>query len=39
MFSATPHLGGNMTKSAIAVPALTDWHVRTVNIEGSCKIK
>ena len=35
MCSATPHLGGKMAKSAIATPALADWHVRTVKMDGS----
>ena len=35
MLSATLHLGGNITKSAIAVPGLKLGHVRTVNTEGS----
>ena len=39
MLLATPHLGGNMTKSAMAVPAFTDWQVSTVNIDGSWKKK
>jgi hypothetical protein len=33
--SATVHLGGNITKSAIATPGSLDWQVNTVNIEGS----
>lgn len=39
MFSDTDHLGGKMTKSAIAVPGFNEGQVRTVNIEGSLKSK
>lgn len=35
MCSCTDHLGGKITKSAMAVPFLSDWQVRTVKIEGS----
>jgi hypothetical protein len=35
VFSATDHLGGNITKSAIATPVLTEGAVKTVNIDGS----
>ena len=35
MFSDTDHLGGNMTKSATAVPGFNEGHVKTVNIYGS----
>lgn len=35
MCSCTDHRGGKITKSAIAVPFFSDWHVRTVKIEGS----
>ena len=37
MCSATLHLGGNITKSAIATPGFWLGHVNTVNIEGSWK--
>lgn len=35
MLSATPHLGGKMTKSAMATPGFVDLAVSTVNIDGS----
>ena len=35
MCSATLHLGGNITKSAIATPGFWLGHVKTVKIEGS----
>lgn len=35
MCSATPHLGGKITKSAQATPGSTVGHVNTVKIEGS----
>ena len=39
MFSATLHLGGNITKSAMATPGFKLGQVSTVNIEGSYRIK
>ena len=38
MCSETLHLGGKMTKSAIATPGFVLWHVRTVKIDGSCSM-
>lgn len=35
MCSETDHLGGNITKSAIAVPGLEEGQVKTVNMDGS----
>ena len=39
MCSETDHLGGKMTKSAMATPGRADEQVRTVNIDGSCNCK
>ena len=39
MCSETDHLGGKMTKSAMATPGRADGQVRTVNIDGSCNCK
>jgi hypothetical protein len=36
--SWTAHLGGKITKSAIAVPGKADFDVRTVNMDGSFSI-
>lgn len=35
MWSATPHRGGKMTKSAMATPGRVDLAVSTVKIDGS----
>ena len=35
MFSATDHLGGNITKSSAATPGFVVGHVSTVNMQGS----
>ena len=37
MFSATLHLGGNITKSAIATPGFKLGQVNIVNIDWSYK--
>lgn len=39
MCSWTDQRGGNITKSAIAVPSFADGQVKTVNIEGSYNSK
>ena len=39
MFSATAHLGGKMTKSAIATPGTVDCAVSTVKMDGSYRSK
>lgn len=35
MWSATPHRGGKITKSAMATPGRVDLAVSTVKIDGS----
>lgn len=39
MFSWTDHLGGKMTKSAMATPGFVDGQVSTVKMEGSWNTK
>lgn len=38
MWSATPHRGGKMTKSAMATPGRVDLAVSTVKMDGSYRM-